>query len=647
MPFRETLQQFNQPRHSFFVPKHETDGPSSPTSPDTGASKPMQKIAGKMSVTPLYPDQDYDQLVRRLRASGRMFEDERFPADNRLLTDNAGGDMQIISYFGRRQVRPSEMRWMRPSEIASPQRPEMYVRERDRFDINQGEIGDCWFLAALANLADDDEAFNRVVPSGQGFGSGYCGIFRFRFFRFGKWVEVVVDDRLPTRNGRLIYLKSKENNEFWSPLLEKAYAKLYGSYKALEGGLTIEAAVDFTGGIPEMIDTTRQQGDAAGLFYNMLKAYENQAFMSCSLSNSRYQQEAERLGLQGRHAYTITKLVEIRAGGGRATIPLIRIRNPHGNAREWRGAWSDQDSQWRKISQHQKNQLGLTFDDDGEFYMNFNRDFLKYFGEVEIVHKTPAKMLEEQNSNIKYEVFHFRGEWSNRRGTAGGCGNDTISNFVKNPQFIFSLSDPDPYDAKTRCPVVVSLAQKVTQRKQEHAIGFRIYQIGDGVSSLEESVVRRTAPVEKTDQYINLREVSKRMMLPPGRYVIIPTTFTRGEEGQFLVRLFLEKYWGQSSQGTRESLDGGGARGGSGWGGRHAINIPIQRLNEQEQVEPRRRKRDRLTGLIDKAIEQIPNSKVQGVANTFNAKLKEVLKFPGSREEEVGILNFILQSIAK
>ena len=171
-------------------------------------------------------------------------------------------------------------------EIAAPQRPEMYVKERDRFDINQGEIGDCWFLAALANLADDDEAFNKVVPTGQGFGPGYCGIFRFRFFRFGSWVEVVVDDRLPTRNGNLIYLKSKEKNEFWSPLLEKAYAKLYGSYKALEGGLTIEAAVDFTGGIPEMIDTSRHQSDCAALFYNMLKAYENQAFMSCSLSVS-------------------------------------------------------------------------------------------------------------------------------------------------------------------------------------------------------------------------------------------------------------------------------------------------------------------------------------------------------------------------
>merc|ERR1711936_1241278 len=404
----------------------------------------------------------------------------------------------------------------------------------------------------------------------------------------------VVDDRLPTRNGNLIYLKSKEKNEFWSPLLEKAYAKLYGSYKALEGGLTIEAAVDSTGGIPEMIDTSRHQSDCAALFYNMLKAYENQAFMSCSLSNSRYQSEAVRLGLQGRHAYTITKLVEVRGGHGRPTIPLIRIRNPHGNAREWRGAWSDQDSEWRKISQYQKNQLGLTFDDDGEFYMNFNRDF------------------------------------------------------IKNPQFVFSLTDPDPYDAKTRCPVVVSLAQKVTQRKQEHAIGFRIYKVEEGMTRLEETVVRGTAPVEKTDQYINLREVSKRMMLPPGRYVVIPTTFNRGEEGQFLVRLFLEKYWGQSSQGTRETVDGEmGGRGWSGAGGRHAVNIPIQRLNEQDQEQPRRRKRDRLTGLIDKAIEQIPNSKVQGVANTFNAKLKEVLKFPGSREEEVGILNHILKNVIK
>ena len=118
MPFRETLQQFNQPKHSFFFPKNDvTDGPSTPTSPTADYWKPKQKTAGKMKVRPLFQDQDYDQIVRRLRAGGggRLFEDERFPSDNRLLADNSGGDMQIISYFGRRNVRQEEIRWMRPS----------------------------------------------------------------------------------------------------------------------------------------------------------------------------------------------------------------------------------------------------------------------------------------------------------------------------------------------------------------------------------------------------------------------------------------------------------------------------------------------------------------------------------------------------
>ena len=52
------------------------------------------------------------------------------------------------------------------------------------------------------------------------------GVFHCRFWRFGQWIDVYIDDYLPFKNQLLAASRSKNyKGEMWVSLMEKAYAK--------------------------------------------------------------------------------------------------------------------------------------------------------------------------------------------------------------------------------------------------------------------------------------------------------------------------------------------------------------------------------------------------------------------------------------
>ncbi|OXA50959.1 Calpain-A [Folsomia candida] len=288
--------------------------------------------------------QDYEQIRAQCLADGVLFEDPEFPAEESSV---------FFSSEGRRSFE-----WLRPHEICSDP-PSFFVEGASRFDVKQGELGDCWLLAALANLTLNEHIFAQVVPQDNSFDEGYAGIFHFRFWQYGRWVDVVVDDRLPTKGGRLMFLHSEDNNEFWSALLEKAYAKLHGSYEALKGGTTCEALEDFTGGVTEMYDLKTAPKNLLDMIQ---KAFERSSFLGCSIEPDPKITEAETsMGLIRGHAYSITdvKLLDIETPRVRGKVPLLRIKNPWGNEAEWKGGWGDGSKEWSYIDDETKEEIGL------------------------------------------------------------------------------------------------------------------------------------------------------------------------------------------------------------------------------------------------------------------------------------------------
>uniref|UniRef100_A0A7N8X1N4 Calpain 2, (m/II) large subunit b n=1 Tax=Mastacembelus armatus TaxID=205130 RepID=A0A7N8X1N4_9TELE len=464
-----------------------------------------------------YLNQNFAALRDQCRASGQLFCDPTFPAAPESLGFNE---------LGRNSHKVRGVTWKRPTELVS--KPEFIVGGANRTDICQGALGDCWLLAAIASLTLNEYVMARVVPTDQGFGNNYAGIFHFQLWQFGEWVDVVIDDRLPVKDGELMFVHSAEGREFWSALLEKAYAKVNGCYEALSGGSTTEGFEDFTGGIAESYDLQRPP---ANMFQIIKKALEAGALLGCSIdiTSAADSEAVTRQKLVKGHAYSLTGAAEVNYRG--RPEKLVRMRNPWGQV-EWTGAWSDGSSEWNSV----QGDCPHANAEDGEFWMSFN-DFLRHYSRIELCTLTPDAV---QDDSVKpWSVNKFDGTW--RRGsTAGGCRNHAQT-FWTNPQFVIKLDeeDDDPHDNEVGCSFVVGLIQKNRRKLRRqgedmHTIGYAIYEFhGQREVRLNRDFFLRHAQKARSETFINLREISTRFKLPPGEYLIVPSTFDPHLNGDF------------------------------------------------------------------------------------------------------------------
>ncbi|CAH8832215.1 unnamed protein product [Trichobilharzia szidati] len=417
---------------------------------------------------------------------------------------------------------------------------------------------DCWVVAALAAIASQPSLLSRTIPTGQSFRvEWYAGIFAFRFWRFGRWEEVYIDDRLPVRpGGQPLFVHSGRLTEFWPTLLEKAYAKLNGSYEALNVGLVGDAMDDLTGGLTESytLPGAEDQGlqPPSDLDDILIKSFDRRSLITARIKTKGVPGPGFVIpvGFVPGQAFGLTDCRKLRLtdASGSRLIRLVRLRNLWPSVRvDWTGAWSEGSTEWLSLPPQDRLKVGLVKAQE-EFWMSLE-DFIANFDYLDICHLTEpppvtAKSTGAYHPPHQFPSVHLRGRWL--RGVSCGGRPYIRSSHWANPQFRLVINSPDPNDPDGFATTVIALMQSDRRRLRHRAprlasIGFVLYRLPAGANPpMSRGFFETNHHIASVDFFFDSREVVKRLKLSPGHYLLVPCTYAADQPGEFLLRLLFD-----------------------------------------------------------------------------------------------------------
>jgi hypothetical protein len=180
-------------------------------------------------------------------------------------------------------------------------------------DINQGAVGDCYFLASLAAFASETPV--ALMESAVDLGDG---TYVVQFTKSGVATYVRVNNQMPSGPwDRYMYAHPGDSGAIWGAVMEKAYAYFRtgaNTYKSLNSGW--------------MEDVYRTLGSKATSFGVYMTEFSFYSLMSGDLAANRavtLATDSDSTLLVGGHAYTLMSAT--MDGSGKTSYT---VRNPWG-----------------------------------------------------------------------------------------------------------------------------------------------------------------------------------------------------------------------------------------------------------------------------------------------------------------------------
>lgn len=433
-------------------------------------------------------------ILTECRNKKTLFIDHEFAPSSPLFID-------------RPDVQSVVESWKRPSELT--QHPCLFSDGVNEGSLQVTSESGNWYLSALAILT---RAGNKNLE--KMFVAKYpqYGIYQCRFYKDGDWCIVTIDDRIPcTEDNTPAFARSRDSNEFWVPLLEKAYAKLYGSYSAIQSGSIGEALRDFTGEPVEEIDVLYSQE-----LWDILKLYTEESWIMGCTSMLETAPRVSDLGIIKNHTYNIIRCLEV------GEFKLLELRNPWGEF-SWKGRWSEGSRQW---NDQLLQDISPDFQDTNVFYIDFV-DWCREFSNLHVlrIHSTTYK------GPRRWDTHQIDGNWTKR--TAGGCTN--FPSWPYNPQYKF-LNNKDEDNV-----VFISSSHKNKRQGSFEASypshGIIVIAMDDpnGETKKREAFSEEIVAISS---YSEERDVTTEFVAKPNKaYVIIPTTYEPNIIGKYFLTI--------------------------------------------------------------------------------------------------------------